>query len=79
MDAVSDEICEAVHNAYEQGYGDAIIRLKEHEAENNDLTQLNTHNSVGCALKQGFNFDKGADYENGTAFGNRHGIAERSD
>lgn len=29
VDAVSDEICEAVHNAYEQGYGDAIIMLKE--------------------------------------------------
>ena len=25
------------------------------------------------------NFNKGAEYENGTAFGNRHGITERSD
>ena len=36
VDAVSDEICEAVHNAYQQGYGDALIlvkELKEEEAE----------------------------------------------
>ena len=32
VDAVSDEICEAVHNAYQQGYMHAIIRLKEQEA-----------------------------------------------
>lgn len=29
VDAVSDEICEAVHNAYQQGHGHAIIRLKK--------------------------------------------------
>lgn len=28
MDAVSDEICEAVHNAYEDGYGNAIIAMQ---------------------------------------------------
>lgn len=29
MDAVSDEICEAVHNAYNHGFHDAVRTLKE--------------------------------------------------
>ena len=33
MDAVSDEICEAVHNAYDQGFCNALKMLKEQEAE----------------------------------------------
>ena len=41
MDAVSDEICEAVHNAYQHGYGHALIRLKEqheqHEQMNGEI------------------------------------------
>ena len=32
MDAVSDEICEAVHNAYDRGFYNALKRLKEQEA-----------------------------------------------
>ena len=32
MDAVSDEICEAVHNAYYRGYYTALKELKEREA-----------------------------------------------
>ena len=32
VNAVSDEICEAVHNAYQHGYGHAIAMLKEQEA-----------------------------------------------
>ena len=32
MDAISDEICEAVHNAYQHGYCDALAMLKEQEA-----------------------------------------------
>ena len=31
MDAVSDEICEAVHNAYDHGFYNAIKMLKEQE------------------------------------------------
>ena len=31
VNAVSDEICEAVHNAYQHGYGHAIAMLKEQE------------------------------------------------
>ena len=27
-DAVSDEICEAVHNAYQKGWTDAVNRMK---------------------------------------------------
>lgn len=34
MDAVSDEICEAVHNAYDYGFCNAVRMLKEqHEKE----------------------------------------------
>ena len=33
MDAVSDEICEAVHNAYDQGFYNALKTLKEQEAQ----------------------------------------------
>ena len=33
MDAVSDEICEAVHNAYQQGYGHALIWVKEQQEQ----------------------------------------------
>jgi hypothetical protein len=32
MDAVSDEICEAVHNAYDHGFCNALKTLKEQEA-----------------------------------------------
>ena len=32
MDAVSDEICEAVHNAYDNGFYNAVRTLKEQEA-----------------------------------------------
>lgn len=32
MDAVSDEICEAVHNAYYHGFYNAVRTLKEQEA-----------------------------------------------
>lgn len=32
MDAVSDEICEAVHNAYEHGFYNAVRTLKEQDA-----------------------------------------------
>ena len=32
MDAVSDEICEAVHNAYEDGYGNAMITMQKSKA-----------------------------------------------
>ena len=32
MDAVSDEICEAVHNAYDHGFYNALKTLKEQEA-----------------------------------------------
>ena len=32
MDAVSDEICEAVHNAYDHGFYNAVRTLKEQEA-----------------------------------------------
>lgn len=32
MDAVSDEICEAVHNAYDHGFHNALKTLKEQEA-----------------------------------------------
>lgn len=32
MNAVSDEICEAVHNAYYRGYYTALKELKEQEA-----------------------------------------------
>lgn len=32
MDAVSDEICEAVHNAYAHGFNNAVRTLKEQEA-----------------------------------------------
>lgn len=32
MDAVSDEICEAVHNAYDHGFYDALKKLKEQKA-----------------------------------------------
>ena len=32
MDAVSDEICEAVHNAYDLGLYNALKTLKEQEA-----------------------------------------------
>ena len=31
MDAVSDEICEAVHNAYDHGFYNAARTLKEQE------------------------------------------------
>ena len=31
MDAVSDEICEAVHNAYDYGFYNAVRTLKEQE------------------------------------------------
>lgn len=31
MDAVSDEICEAVHNAYEHGFYNAVRMMKEQE------------------------------------------------
>lgn len=33
MDAVSDEICEAVHNAYNRGFYDALKKLKDQDAE----------------------------------------------
>lgn len=33
MDAVSDEICEAVHNAYDQGFYNAVRALKEQDAK----------------------------------------------
>ena len=33
MDAVSDEICEAVHNAYDQGFHNAVRALKEQNTE----------------------------------------------
>lgn len=29
MDAVSDEICEAVHNAYDHGFHDAVRKLRK--------------------------------------------------
>lgn len=29
-DAVSDEICEALHQAYDKGFRDGSIRMKEH-------------------------------------------------
>lgn len=32
MDAVSDEICDALHNAYDHGFYNAVRTLKEHEA-----------------------------------------------
>ena len=32
VDAVSDEICEAVHNAYDYGFYNALKTLKEQEA-----------------------------------------------
>ena len=43
MDAVSDEICEAVHNAYQHGYSDSIKRLEEqkkHFGEANEMVKL---------------------------------------
>ena len=33
MDAVSDEICEAVHNAYDQGFCNALKMTKKQEAQ----------------------------------------------
>ena len=33
MDAVSDEICEAVHNAYDQGFFNALKMTKKQEAQ----------------------------------------------
>jgi len=33
LDAVSDEICEAVHNAYDCGFCNALKTLKEHETK----------------------------------------------
>lgn len=33
MDAISDEICEAVHNAYNHGFYDALKKLKDQDAE----------------------------------------------
>ena len=32
MDAVSDEICKAIHNAYDHGFCDALKATKEQEA-----------------------------------------------
>ena len=34
MDAVSDEICEAVHNAYDYGFYNAARMLKDQEPKN---------------------------------------------
>ena len=33
MDAVSDEICEAVHNAYQHGYCDGLAMPKDQETK----------------------------------------------
>ena len=30
VDAVSDEICEALHNAYNKGFKDGSLKMKEH-------------------------------------------------
>ncbi len=58
MDAVSDEICEVVHNAYDHGFYNAVKTLKEHGwiSVNDRLPNCN-----GCYLvwRPRFYIDKG--------------------
>lgn len=41
MDAVSDEICEALHNAYDAGYCHAMMKAQNFKCDhdNNDLDE----------------------------------------
>ena len=48
MDAVSDEICEAVHNAYEHGFYNALKTLKEQEPR--VMTRLEIEQSEECIV-----------------------------
>ena len=47
VDAVSDEICEAVHNAYQQGYGHALIWMKEKQEQHEQMNYKSSFNGVG--------------------------------
>ena len=50
MDAVSDEICEAVHNAYNYGFCNALKTLKEQDAETVESIQMDRSDKWGADL-----------------------------
>ena len=55
IDAVSDEICEAVHNAYDHGFFNAVKTLKEqksrkgHWIEDETETYTENHDTWECS------------------------------
>lgn len=57
MDAVSDEICEAVHNAYEHGFYNAVRTLKEQEPKAVIITHQNEYCKDGNCPSCGHELD----------------------